>query len=331
MKTVRDIVYICPSCHRKLMKQNSAYSCNLCAREYPIKEGVVCFLDVPDEFYEGLYDFVSSITFTSQRSLKAILYFYFYKDLYLNAIRKYIQSPGFILDIGCAGGIRYLAQKGDVVGLDLSFHALKNTTTFYKAAVQANALNLPFADGTFGSITSGYLFEHFVPSDKMLLLREMHRVLKPGGRVVLRFDCDNNNPLFRWLKKYPELYRQQIVEHDHHYGLQLPSENLSLIKEAGFSVVKYKAISKTPLQDLAVYGCLGPYAHKSMMVVFAHRLASLLNKSKLFWAPYSALISWFDSIVEKFLPLDYARKLLVVAEKPFEADAERNFCESKFS
>jgi len=52
------------------------------------------------------------------------------------------------------------------------------------------------------------------------------------------------------------------------------------------------------------------------MVAFAHRMGALLNKSKLLWAPYNALMNWFDSIVEKFLPLDHARILLVVGEKP---------------
>ncbi len=96
----------------------------------------------------------------------------------------------------------------------------------------------------------------------------------------------------------------------------MPSENLSLIKEAGFSVVKYRALNKTLLQYLAVYSWIAPYAHRSMMAAFAHRMGTLLNKSKLAWAPYNMLINWFDTMIEGFLPLDHARVLLVVAEKP---------------
>jgi len=253
MKEKRNDIFICPNCRQLLIQQNSAYSCNVCAEKYLIKEGVVCFLDKPDEFYEETYiGVVSKNASWNQMSLKSILYFYFYKDFYLNAIRKYIRPSDFILDVGCSGGIKYLAQKGDVVGVDLSFTALKKTTTFYKYAVQADASKLPFPDETFDSIVSSYLFEHIVEVDKIPLLREWRRVLKPGGRIILQFDCDNNNPLFRWLKKTPELYRQQIVEHDHHYGLLLASRNLDLIKEAGFSVIKYRALNKTPLQNLAV-------------------------------------------------------------------------------
>jgi len=317
MKKKRTVIFICPSCHQPLIQQNSAYSCNACAKKYPIKKGVVCFLHKPDRFYEETYaGDMSKITFLNQVSLKSILYFYFYKDFYLNAIRKYIHPSDFILDVGCAGGIKYLAQKGDVVGVDLSLTALKKVIAFYEHAVQADASKLPFPDETFDSIVSSYLFEHITVAGKIPLLREWYRVLKPGGRIIFKFDCDNNNPLFRWLKKTPELYRQQIIEHDHHYGLLPASSNLNLIKEAGFSVIKYRALNKTPLQYLPVYDWIGPYAHKSAMVAFAHRMGALLDKSKLLWVPYNALINWFDSIVEKFFPLDYARILFVVGEKP---------------
>lgn len=319
MKTGKKVVFACPGCRQQLIQVDSAYKCNHCGKEYPVKEGVICFLDEPDDFYEEAYKAdkaLSNITFESPRSLKAILYFYLYKDPYPNAIRKYARPSSIILDIGCAGGTKYLTQKGDVVGLDLSFHSLRATTKVYGYAVQADALKLPFPDGTFDLITSSYMFEHFVPSDKMPLLREMRRVLKPGGRIILQFDCDNNNPLFKWLKKDAELYRRQVVEIDHHYGLQMPSENLSLIKEAGFSVVKYRALNKTLLQYLAVYSWIAPYVHRSMMAAFAHRMGTLLNKSKLAWAPYNMLINWFDTMIEGFLPLDHARVLLVVAEKP---------------
>lgn len=306
---------ICPYCFSDLVLFSSAYRCNSCMREYPLKEGVVCFLDSDDKFYEGTYTATINVTFRSERSLNAILYFYFYREPYLKAIRKHVKSSGIILDIGCGGGTRYLAQKGEVVGLDLSFGSLKKVTGFYKMAVQANALKLPFPDKTFDLITGSYNFEHFLPDEKQVLLGQMNRVLKPGGKIILLFDCDNNNPLFRWFKKDRELYQKCFIEHDHHYGLQLPSINLGLIEKAGFSIIEYKALNKTPLQYLPVYGWMTPYGTKSKLVSFVSNLASFVGKKKVLWVPYYALINWFDAIIERLLPLDYARVLLVIAQK----------------
>jgi SAM-dependent methyltransferase len=46
---------------------------------------------------------------------------------------------------------------------------------------------LPFADGTFDVVYSSHVLEHFAPATAEALLRECHRVLKPGGllRTVL--------------------------------------------------------------------------------------------------------------------------------------------------
>ncbi len=46
---------------------------------------------------------------------------------------------------------------------------------------------LPFADGAFDVVYSSHVLEHFAPATAEALLRECHRVLKPGGilRTVL--------------------------------------------------------------------------------------------------------------------------------------------------
>jgi SAM-dependent methyltransferase len=306
---------ICPDCSLILDQSISAFKCNGCMREYPIREGVVCFLDRSDEFYEGAYDATINITFERGRSLKGLLYFHLYREPYLSAIRKYARSGSTILDLGCGGGTRYLSQKGDVVGVDLSFGSLRKAATFYNIGIQADALKLPFPAETFDLITGCYCFEHFPREGKQYLLKQMYRVLKPGGRVILIFDCDNDNPLFRWLKRDRKLFRECFVEHDHHYGLETASANLELIKDEGFSILKYKGINKTIFQYLPVYGWMAPYRNKSKLISFACCVFSICARHKALWIPYYTLINNFDRMVEDMVPLDYARVLLVVGQK----------------
>jgi demethylmenaquinone methyltransferase/2-methoxy-6-polyprenyl-1,4-benzoquinol methylase len=57
---------------------------------------------------------------------------------------------------------------------------------------QLNGLGLPFADNTFDAVTS-FKFFHLVPNDlKVAFIREMTRVTKVGGKVVIEF----NSPFY---------------------------------------------------------------------------------------------------------------------------------------
>ena len=99
-----------------------------------------------------------------------------------------------LLDVGCGSG-RDLQHMGDfaahgtrLVGLDISAKALEAAEV--RAADDARfawhqadaAHGLPFADGTFDALFSRNLLE-CIP-DKVALLHEMHRVLRPGGQIV---------------------------------------------------------------------------------------------------------------------------------------------------
>jgi len=106
-------------------------------------------------------------------------------------------GPGMgVLDLACGSGepsisIATLLQgSGEVIGVDLAESALK--TAAERARLRglnnvrfqsADAHHLPFPDAYFDRITSrlGIMFFADLPN----ALREMHRVLKPGGRVTL--------------------------------------------------------------------------------------------------------------------------------------------------
>ncbi|MFV0452000.1 MAG: demethylmenaquinone methyltransferase [Propioniciclava sp.] len=93
-----------------------------------------------------------------------------------------------ILDLAAGTGTssRPLADAGaTVVPTDLSFRMLAEgrrrqpDLTF----VNADALQLPFADGTFDAVTISYGLRNV--EDTAAALREMRRVTAPGGRLVI--------------------------------------------------------------------------------------------------------------------------------------------------
>jgi ubiquinone/menaquinone biosynthesis C-methylase UbiE len=101
-----------------------------------------------------------------------------------------------VLDVGCGigGPSRYLASKFgcQVTGLDLTpeFVALagmlaQRTRLAEKVTYrQGNALDLPFPDASFDVVWSQNAAMNIADRDR--LYGEMHRVLRPGGRLALQ-------------------------------------------------------------------------------------------------------------------------------------------------
>lgn len=113
-----------------------------------------------------------------------------------------------VLDVGCGTGeqVRILARQvgpsGRVVGLDLSPRMLAVAEAKVAASPwagrvelrQGDALCLPFPDGDFDAVTCAFALRNVADLDAAL--REMCRVLRPGGRVTI-LELSHPHPFVR--------------------------------------------------------------------------------------------------------------------------------------
>ena len=91
-----------------------------------------------------------------------------------------------ILDVGCGTGanLLMLSKYGDAEGVDVSEDALAFCRERGLENVKLGAAEeLPYDDGTFDLVTALDVVEHL--DDDLAGLREMRRVLRPGGHVLL--------------------------------------------------------------------------------------------------------------------------------------------------
>jgi SAM-dependent methyltransferase len=94
-----------------------------------------------------------------------------------------------ILDAGCGtgGNARFLQRYGDVVGIDLAAEALElGVERLPGVLARGSVLALPFANDSFDLVTSFDVLYHRAVPDERLALWEAARVLRPGGRLLLR-------------------------------------------------------------------------------------------------------------------------------------------------
>jgi SAM-dependent methyltransferase len=111
---------------------------------------------------------------------------------HLARVRRYLQPErdDHVLEIGCSRGFliervrRELAPS--TVGVDLNPEAIANAIADNVSVMDAQSLG--FEDETFDKIYSFHCIEH-IP-DLTCAFREMDRVLKPGGRILLVYPAE---------------------------------------------------------------------------------------------------------------------------------------------
>jgi len=134
-----------------------------------------------------------------------------------------------VLDLGCGTGTLAVQMKQhypqvQIVGLDPDPDALKRARCKADEASvsiqfdQGFADALPYDDASFDRVFSSFMFHHLQSSVKQGMLREVHRVLKPGGRLEL-LDFGGPEPgthgllsLFRSHKYLKENTRTRVTE-----------------------------------------------------------------------------------------------------------------------
>jgi ubiquinone/menaquinone biosynthesis C-methylase UbiE len=113
-------------------------------------------------------------------------------DRHLARVRRYLQPEPSdrLLEIGCSRG--FLTQRvrqelsAMTTGIDLNPEAIANAVTDGLTAMDAQAL--AFEDESFDKLYSFHCIEH-IP-DLHRAMREMDRVLKPGGRILLVYPAE---------------------------------------------------------------------------------------------------------------------------------------------
>lgn len=131
-----------------------------------------------------------------------------------------------LLDVGCGTGtmVRHLGRYGRAEGVDADTEAVRLCRQRGVDRVQhVDGVPLPFGDGAFHAVTALDVIEHV--DDDAQLVRELKRVLRPGGTLLASVPA------------YPWLWGRQD-EIAHHKRRYTATELRRLVIGAGFEVCR---------------------------------------------------------------------------------------------
>lgn len=178
-----------------------------------------------------------------------------------------VKSGDICLDLCCGSGdiAQMLAERvgktGQVYGVDFAAAQLEVARDRSEKRclkppiqwVQADVLHLPFESDRFDCATMGYGLRNVL--DILLSLKEIHRVLKPGGKAAI---LDMHRPSNAWVRGFQQWYLDEVVVpaaqrfgFTEEYAYIAPSldkfptgsEQVNLAYQAGFSVATHYPIA----------------------------------------------------------------------------------------
>ena len=161
-----------------------------------------------------------------------------------------------VLDLGCGTGtltvlLKRTQPEARVVGLDgdpqvLEIARRKAAEAGVEVAWdQGMAYALPYPDGSFDTVVTSLMLHHLTHGSKIRALREVHRVLRPGGSFHVADFGPPRNAIMRSLAKVSELLEETA---DGVEG-RLPG----MFQAAGLQGVEETARFVTPLGTLVLF------------------------------------------------------------------------------
>jgi ubiquinone/menaquinone biosynthesis C-methylase UbiE len=156
-----------------------------------------------------------------------------------------IEPGATVLEIGCGtGNVLQLAARvvpdATVIGLDPDADALTIADRKLRRAGLTARLDrgyadrLPYADAGIDRVLSSFMLHHLPPDQQRGALREVHRVLVPGGRLHL-LDFDGGRPTPPRALRLLHRGHTRMHAHAHADSHSGPAAVTAALREAGFT------------------------------------------------------------------------------------------------
>ena len=240
-------------------------------------------------------------------------------DLQFRAVLRALSlaaiKPGArLLDVGCGTG-RWVRRYGELgfcaMGVDATIGMLNIARGRGTKAPLATGLaqSLPFADASFDCLSDITVVQHIPYELQLKALKEMARVLRPGGRLILMEIISSKNPR---------------VEKDSHVFPREPGDWISSAENCGVSLIKWFGQEFLVADRLyvrlaqALFGRKGSFVKQVLSTSPRSPSYESSMAHRIYWKTRQITIPlsiWMESAVERICPASLATHGIFIFRK----------------
>lgn len=148
-------------------------------------------------------------------------------------IRPYVRNGSSLLDVGCGKG-ELLSNLADLLqqGVGIDQRIVHHTSGNIRLQSYTIDATLPFPEGSFDAVTLLAVLEHLEKPEAVL--REVWRILRPGGRALITVPTVYAKPVLEFLGfRLGLVSREGVADHKRYYTKAMLAGNL---EQAGFAI-----------------------------------------------------------------------------------------------
>ena len=208
---------------------------------------------------------------------------------YETILGRYVTPTTRWLDLGCGRHLlspwrqeeerALLGRAQSVVGIDLDFQSLVDNDSIVDRC-QSSVIQLPFASESFSLVTANMVVEHL--DEPGVMLRELHRVLAPGGRLIFHTPNARAFPT-AVVRKIPDSLKKTLAYlldgrqgkdvFPTYYRANDPAEIRRFAAATGFEITELNLVSTT-----AVFAMVAPLAALELLWIRSLRDSSRADR-----------------------------------------------------
>ena len=177
----------CPDCHGKLETEDAGLKCAGCSRRFP-RAGTDFLVLKPRDAFDETTKFLED-SFHADGRDETVSPPLLSAGVRNSMLQQFLEmrAGDIVLDLGCGSGrfgVWSLQSDAHVIGIDTGTYFAAEARTAVDL-VAGELRRLPFADGSFTKAYTIDVLEHLSQEGLMTTLREVARVLAPGGSLFV--------------------------------------------------------------------------------------------------------------------------------------------------
>lgn len=184
----------CPSCGTDLRQGEWALTCAHCGTDYPVRDGVYDLRPIGRSDHGETEAWTKHWADENQSSLSQRFFSTYRKTVFARTVayfvEQYLAPEGLLIEAGSGTSessilIDKHAGSRSLAAIDLIPSVLQRCDPVMDIRVCGDIFRLPFQENSVDGAWNVGVMEHFLPTEIDQILLELHRVLRPGGRLVL--------------------------------------------------------------------------------------------------------------------------------------------------